>query len=86
MAAIGKVACSACGDPGAEVNEGKGGTLSIACRAADCKALTMVKNPSAVAKLRARLAASSSSSSSPASSNARTAGKDLEDFIAGRSK
>lgn len=77
---LGQVSCGACGGT-AHVNEGKGGTLSIACQASDCKALTMVKNPSAVAKLRARLAASSSSSSS--SSNSSPAAGELVDQLLG---
>ena len=83
MAAIGKVTCSACGAEGADVNEGKGGTLSIACRAADCKALTMVKNPSAVAKLRARLEAARTSPAPSSSSRIVEAGKDIDDFLRG---
>ena len=57
---IGKVTCGACGGE-AHVREGKGGTLSVACQAADCKTTAFVKSPSAVAKLRARLAGTSSS-------------------------
>ena len=83
MAAIGKVTCSACGADGADVNEGKGGTLSIACRASDCKALTMVKNPSAVAKLRARLDAAKSSPAPSSAAGLRDAGKDIDDFLRG---
>lgn len=52
---IGTVTCSACGG-GAEVREGKGGTLFIQCLASDCRSGTMVKRPDAVNKLRARLA------------------------------
>jgi hypothetical protein len=77
MAKIGEIKCTAC-DGVAHVSEGKGGTLSIACKAEGCKAQTMVKSPNAVAKLRARLAGSAApeSSSSPAAP-----GASLADFL-----
>lgn len=53
---IGSIKCTAC-DGGAEVREGKGGTLFIQCLAENCRSGTMVKRPNAVSALRARLAA-----------------------------
>jgi len=53
MAQIGTTHCSACDFQRARVNEGKNGTLSIAC--SECGTTAFVKSPAAVGKLRARL-------------------------------
>ncbi len=79
---IGKAKCSAC-DRDAEVREAKGGALTIFCPHQDCGAHTMVKRPNAVAALRARLAGRSGEPA-PAAAGARSAGQDMEDFLAGR--
>jgi len=51
---IGELPCNTCVGGTMNVNEAKGGTLSLGCT--KCKAQTMVKSPDAVAALRKRLA------------------------------
>lgn len=83
---IGRTKCSAC-DGGAEVREGKGGTLFIQCLADDCRAGTMVKRPDAVAKLRARLSGQQQPAA-PAAAGAAAApkgGGSFAEFVSGKS-
>lgn len=80
---IGTVSCGACGG-GAEVREGKGGTLFIQCLDDSCRSGTMVKRPSAVAKLRARLAGEKPPAAAPGAPAAASAKKDsFADFVNG---
>ncbi len=84
---IGTSRCSAC-DGGAEVREGKGGTLFIQCLGEDCRSGTMVKRPNAVAALRARLAgqgkpAAGAAGAAAADSPAGAAKGDFAKFVDG---
>jgi hypothetical protein len=66
---LGTVVCGPCGFPRVAVKGAKGGAISAHC--SGCGAITMVKSPDGVAKVRAHLGAGAApaAAAAPAASN-----------------